>query len=97
MGQGGWFNPDENVVRGQVEYAKEKVKKELPPDRKPGDKYTLFGATAGIIAGIIVGIRFRDPFWLPLACIIAGGLIGTVLGSVIGNLVTRWRGAKDKH
>jgi hypothetical protein len=88
--------PDPNIERGQMEYAEEKIKKELPPERKPGDKFILFGTATGIIAGIIAAFRFTNPLWLPIACIIAGGLAGTMLGSVVGALVTRRQKARRK-
>lgn len=79
---------DEIQMRGQVEYAKEKIK-ELP-ERKPGDKYPLFGVIIGIIAGIIVGTKTWNGnfFWL-VGCVIAGGIIGTSLGSLVGTLITK--------
>ena len=80
--------PDEEMIRGQVEYAEEKTK-ELR-GRRPESKLPLFGAIAGIIIGIIIGGRTGNVFWL-VGYVVAGGIIGTFLGSGIGALIAKWR------
>lgn len=98
MSIGNWGNQQDDIerARGQVEYAKEKVK-ELG-ERKSGEKYPLVGATIGIIIGAIIGFRVWNwnAIWL-IGCVIAGGIIGTLLGSLVGALVARYLKSKANH
>ncbi|MFC2010024.1 hypothetical protein ACFLVU_01240 [Chloroflexota bacterium] len=54
-----YIPPDENTIRGHMEYMKEKGNK--APRRRPGDKFTIFGALVGTILGIILGSRTSSP------------------------------------
>jgi len=88
----GGLPQDEIMVRGQIEYAKEK--QQLLPVYKPGDRYIITGALVGVIAGIVIGVKTGMP-WVFIVGLIGGGIIGTLLGSAIGALVTKYRGSRN--
>jgi len=81
-----YIPPDENQLRGQALYMKEQHDK--APRRRPGDRFTLFGALVGVIVGVWLGVRTLMPLWIVLGLII-GGAAGAVIGSLIGRMVVR--------
>ena len=84
--------PDENQLRGQIEYMKDEGNK--APPRRPGDKYTIAGALVGIIVGIIIAGISRRP-WVFIVAPIGGGIAGAVLGSLAGNLIKKFRESRN--
>ena len=85
---------DEEIVRGEIEYKKEK--QNLLPVYKPGDRYPLFGAITGIIAGIVITVRSGNIF-LIAGGIIGGGIAGAILGSIVGALIARYRNQRKDN
>ncbi len=83
-----FISPDENQLRGHIEYAKEKWNK--TPRRKPGDRFVLFGSLAGVIAGGILGNKTGGPF-LIIAGVIVGGILGATIGSYVPVLIRKYR------
>ena len=80
--------PDEEREQGQREYAKEK--QNLLSLYKPGDRYPLIGAVAGILAGFINGLLSRNVF-LIFAGVAVGGVAGAFIGSAVGSVIIRLR------
>lgn len=83
-----FISPDENQLRGHIEYAKEKGNK--TPRRKPGDRFVLFGSLAGVIAGGILGSRTGVPS-LIVAGVIGGGILEGIIGSYVPVLIRKYR------
>ena len=89
-----YIPPDENAIRGQIERIIEQGEK--APRRRPGDRFTLFGAIVGIILGIVGGIASRN-FILILVCAVGGGIMGAIIGSLIGRYVIKRQRSKTKN
>ena len=89
-----YIPPDENALRGQIERIIEQGEK--APRRRPGDRFTLFGAILGIIIGIVAGIFSRN-FILILLYAVGGGILGAVIGSFIGRYVVKRRRSKRQN
>ena len=78
--------------RGRELYALMKYRRrddwdDRPKGRKPGDKYVIIGAAAGMVAGGVVGFMVNAT--LGFLGIVGGGVMGTLLGSLVGFLKTR--------
>jgi len=89
-----YLPPDENAMRGQIAYIKEQGNK--APRRRPGDRFTLFGALVGIIVGILLSWRTGNLFII-VACAVVGGIIGTLIGTLIGSAIIKRQKSREKY
>lgn len=85
---------DENAIRGQLAYLKERRNK--APTPRPGDKYIVFFTLLGVVIGLYFGIRSGMPLWM-LIGLIGGGIAGSIIGSLVKAIVLNVRKSRDRR
>lgn len=64
------------------------------PNQRPGDRYVIIGAAAGMVAGGVAGFLLN--IVIALIGVVVGGVVGALIGSLFRSFVVRRKRAHAK-